>query len=90
MSTPIEKRAEILSELWIGYRDTEYVQDLLEYGDLGFPLSFMLTQGIVSHSEKTAPFIDELFDMLVDDLGLEDEDFESLDELIDSTDKLED
>jgi hypothetical protein len=83
MPTPIEKRAEILSELWIGYRDTEYVQDLLDYGDIGFPLAFMLTHKIVAHTDKTEPFINELFSLVLEDLGIEDEEFDSFDQMID-------
>ena len=82
MTTPIEKRAEILADLWIQYKDTDYMQDFIEYGDLGFPLAFMLTQGIVAHTDKTTPFINELFDIVLSDLDVENTGFDSIDEIV--------
>lgn len=44
--TPFDTQAEILSDLWLNYRDEESVEPLFEYFDMGFPMAFAHNQGI--------------------------------------------
>lgn len=88
MATSIDKRAEILANLWMEYRDTGDFDDLIAYGDLGFPLAYAITYKIVQATDQTTALINELFDLFLESIDVEDEDFDSLEEILDT--KLED
>ncbi len=45
--TPFDTQCEILSDLWLNYRDEESVVPLFEYFDIGFPMAFAHNQGLV-------------------------------------------
>lgn len=81
--TPISVKAEILSDLWIGYRDDENFEDFIDYNDIGLPLSFLISEDLVTPNEKCLPLIEETFRLFVESLGIEkDVGFESLDEML--------
>jgi hypothetical protein len=81
MTTPSNK-AFILGELWINYRQDEEFVDFIEYNDIGLPLAYMVSNNIVETNPMAQGFIDETFDLLLKGLGIEDEDFESLEEIL--------
>ena len=82
-STPIEVRCDILSELWIEYRDQEDFNDFIDYNDLGLPLSFALAEGIVKPTDKSTMIVNETFDLFLATLGIEeDRGYDSLDDLL--------
>ena len=82
MNTPIEKQAEILAELWMNYRDAEDLTDFFEYADLGFPLAYLLTQNVVTRNAETDKFIGDTWEMFLNLVGVEDEGFEYLIDVI--------
>jgi hypothetical protein len=47
MTTPFETRCKILAELWIDYRKDEEFADFIAYCDLGLPLAYSVSEGIV-------------------------------------------
>mgnify|MGYP000108239415 CR=1 FL=1 len=80
--TPLDKRAEILADLWMNYRDDEEFSDFIEYNDLALPISYAMTQKIVKPQAMAETLIDESFELLLSALEiLQDEGFESLDDL---------
>lgn len=82
-STPIEVRCDILSELWIEYRDQEDFNDFIDYNDLGLPLSFALAEGIVKPTDKSTMIVNETFDLFLATLGIEEDGgYDSLDDLL--------
>ncbi len=90
MNTPIEKQTEILSELWMDYRDEGYFQEFFQYADLGFPLAYLLTQNVVTRNPETDKFIGDTWEMLLGLVALEDTGFEELSELLEDLDIIED
>ena len=80
--TTQENKAIILADLWLNYRDDEEFTDFVEYNDLGLPLSYMIANGIVERNEIADQFVSETFDLLLAGLAIEDEDFESLDDIL--------
>lgn len=82
MSTLFENKLAILAELWINYRADEEFQDFIEYNDLGLPLAYAIHNDIVPLTEKAEKFIEETFALLLAGLGLEDEDYENLDDVL--------
>lgn len=83
--TPIEKRAEILADLWLNYRDEPDFTDFVEYNDLGLPLAYAFSSGIIQLTEKVKAFIDETFMLLLAGMEMaEDTGFDSLTDILDS------
>lgn len=80
--TPLSKRAEILADLWMNYRDEEEFLDFIQYNDLALPLSYAVSQNIVKIQPVGETLIDESFGLLLSALEIpEDEGFDSLDDL---------
>ena len=92
MNTPIETQADILAELWMDYRDEEYFAEFFDYADLGLPLSYLLSKGIVTHNPEADKFIVDTWETFLSLCGhQEDEGFEILhDVLVDSPYDLKD
>ena len=82
-TTDFSSKCLILGELWLNYRSDEAFIDFVEYNDIGLPLAYMISEGIVGITEKTQTFVDETWDLLLSALEVEDTGFESLDELLD-------
>lgn len=74
-------KTEILSDLWLNYRDDEQFKDFVEYNDLGLPLAYALANGIVDVSPMAEQFVEETYRLLIASLGVEDVAYESLDDL---------
>ena len=80
--TTYENKLNILSELWMNYRDEPEFVDFIEYNDLGLPMAYCLQAGIVKTTDMADKFINETFELLLAGLGAEDQGFESLDEIM--------
>jgi hypothetical protein len=84
-TTPFSNRVAILAELWMDYREEPGYTDLMEYGDLGFPLAYAIYNDIAKPTVLAEKYIDELWDLLLAGLDIEDSgDFEDLADLFDS------
>lgn len=81
-TTPFSSRVEILGDLWLNYRSDEEFQDFMEYNDLGLPLSYLLSADIVKPTPLAQVFVDETWDLFLGALEVEDNGFESLDEIL--------
>jgi hypothetical protein len=77
-----ENKITILAELWMNYRDDEDLQDFVEYNDLGLPLAYFLMNEIVEATDQSEIYIDETYNLFIASLGVEDIEWESLDELL--------
>lgn len=81
-TTDFRSKTEILSELWLDYRDDEGFKDFIEYNDLGLPLAYAIANGIVENTEMSERFIDETFRVLLAATGVEDLGYETLQDLL--------
>lgn len=83
MTTPISVKADILSDLWLGYRNDEEFADFCDYNDLGLPLAYAISNGIVPLTDSASKFVEETFALLLAGLEIEeDSGYESLDDLL--------
>lgn len=80
--TSYEAKADILADLWLNYRNDEDFTDFIEYNDLGLPLAYAISNGIVESTQLAKAFIDETFDLLLAGLEIEDTGFEDFDEVL--------
>lgn len=83
MATEFNTKAEILSDLWMNYRNDEALTDFFEYNDLGLPLAYAITFDIATLKETGKAMIEEAFDLLLAALDIEeDEGYSNIDELL--------
>lgn len=80
--TTFENKCNILGELWIDYRDEEDLSEFIAYNDLGLPLAFSIAEDLVKPTPRAIEMINETFAMLLLSLEVEDNGFETLDELM--------
>jgi hypothetical protein len=81
-TTLYSNKCAILADLWMNYRqDTEFA-DFVEYNDLGLPLAYAIAENVIVSTEMAQRFIEETFDVLLGGLNVEDEGFDSLDDLL--------
>ena len=82
MTTSFDNKTIILADLWLNYRYDEEFLDFVTYNDLGLPLAYAISEGIVKTTELASNFINETFDLLLAGMGIdEDTGFESMDDL---------
>ena len=79
--TPEQTRIDILSDLWMNYREDENLDDFIFYNDLGLPLAYAISTGIVEITPRAAIYLDETFNLLLESLEIEDTGFANLDEM---------
>jgi len=84
MTTTIENQVIILSDLWLNYRYDEEFSDFIEYNDLGLPLAYAISEGIVKITDQAQGFIEETFGLLLAGLDVDDTGFETLDDILSS------
>lgn len=80
--TSFENRCAILGEFWVSRKGSEEFEDFFEYNDLGLPLAYTISIGAASRNGKTQNFVNETWDLFLGHFGLEDEGFESLNDIV--------
>lgn len=73
MKTKFKAKCNILAELWLDYRDDQQFKDFIEYADLGLPLAYCISTGIVEKTDKAKSFVDESFELFLASLGIEED-----------------
>jgi hypothetical protein len=79
--TSFENKCEILSDLWMNYRFDKKFEDFTDYNDVGLPLSFLISEDLVKPSLMAKSMVEETFDVLLAALKIEDQGYDSLDDL---------
>jgi hypothetical protein len=65
------------------YQDDPDFEDFFEYNDLGLPLAYLISTGVVeAKTERAKAFVNETFDLLLAAVGVEDTGFETLDKIL--------
>ena len=85
-TTPFSNKCEILGELWLKYRSEEEFEDYIEYNDLGLPIAYAIANDIVKSTDMAKAFVEETFDLLLAGLGVDDNGWDNLDELLSLSD----
>jgi hypothetical protein len=81
--TSFEIRAAILAELFVKHKKDPTFSEFREYADLGLPLAYTVSNGIVPSTEKAQKYIEDAFEGLLEILEIpEDEGFKDLDDLL--------
>jgi hypothetical protein len=65
------------------HREDDTFKDLREYADLGLPLAYAISTGVVPATDKAQELVDDAFEGLLEILEIaEDEGFKDLDDLL--------
>ena len=81
-SNLFDNKVSILAELWMNYRDDEQLKDFIEYNDLGLPMAYFLMNELLLPTQQAEIYINETYNLLLASLGVDDVEYESLDELL--------
>jgi hypothetical protein len=80
--TSFENKTRILGQLWINFKTEDEWSDFFEYNDMGLPLAFAFTEGIVNHTNTLEQYINETWFLFLEGLETEDTGFGDLSELL--------
>jgi hypothetical protein len=80
-TTTFDSKALILGQLWMHHKDADELADFFEYNDLGVPLAFAYAEGIVTHTPTLEKYVNETFDLFLEELNIEDAGFDDLPDL---------
>ena len=81
--TGFSKQCEILSQLWMDYRDESDFEDFVTYNDLGLPLAHFIHEGVVKSTPQAEMYVGETFNLFIAALEADpEEEYESLDEML--------
>jgi hypothetical protein len=83
-TTTFDNKCAILADVWLNYRNDEQFEDFIEYNDMGLPLAYAISEGIVNTTDLATKFVEETFDLLILGLEIDDTGFESLDDILSS------
>lgn len=84
MQTDFQDKASILAHVWVWYRTEQALETFVEFNDLGLPLAYMMTEKLATITEAGARFVEDTFDMLLQELNIEDTGFKTLDEVFEA------
>jgi hypothetical protein len=80
--TSLANKRAILADMWREELDNESLQELFEYGDIGFPLAYVIEEDIVPQTLVAQKYIDDLWEKTLLYLGIEDTgEYENFDEM---------
>jgi hypothetical protein len=66
----------------MNHRGDEEFRDFIEYNDLGLPLAYAIAENVVAVSDKAKLFVEETFDVFLGGLEIDDEGFETLEDVL--------
>jgi hypothetical protein len=84
--TDFSNICRILADLYSNYADDPGFREFIEFNDLGLPLAYMTTENLCDVTSDGEKYIAETWQLFLASLNLEDEGFESLDEVLAAAD----
>ena len=76
--THLSDKHNIMSEFWVQNKNEAEFEDFFDYNDLGFPLSYAISYGIVESTKLAESIIEETWNLFMEALEIEDTGFETL------------
>ena len=84
MTTEIASKCDILTDIWINHSNNEWFEDFIEINDLGLPMAYFISNGIVEATPLAIEIIDVSFADLLELLEIEDTGFKVLSDIVKS------
>ena len=80
-TTTLDGKAFIIGQVWMRYKDDDELSEFFEYNDIGVPLAFCYAEEIITLTPTVEQYINETWNLLLDELNIEDTGFDSLQDL---------
>jgi hypothetical protein len=80
--TDFSNVCNILGQLYADYSEDKGFKDFIEFNDLGLPLAYFEKEGLCDITSTGEKYVAETWQLFLASLNLEDEGFESLDEVL--------
>ena len=87
-ATTFDSKALILGQAWMEYKEEQFLTDFFEYNNIGVPLAFCYAEGIVTLNPTVEKYINETWDLFLEELSIEDAGFDDLEDLEDALDAI--
>lgn len=81
MSVPFSDKCGILGQFWFEYRDDVKLEEFITYNDIGLPLAWFISTGVVVPNPIAEDYVNETFNLFLAALELTEEEIEGLDTL---------
>jgi len=79
--TDFDKVCEILGTLYANFKEDTDLKDFIDFNDLGLPLAYFVSESLAEVSDDGARYITETWQLLLASMDLEDDDWNSLDQM---------
>lgn len=80
--TDFSSICRILGQLYSDYKEDIGFRDFIEFNDLGLPLAYLTTEGLCEPNPDGEKYVAETWNLFLASLKIDDEGFESLDEVL--------
>lgn len=80
--TSYEHKVQILGKFWLQCRSDNDLQEFLDENDLGLPVAYALSTGMVEGGAEAKELIEESFERVLESMGIEDRGFSTLAEVL--------
>ena len=85
MATDFSDKLEILSDLWMNYRNDGEFKDFIEYNDLGLPMAYIVNTKLAEITDAGIIYVEETFNLLCAALELDlDGEYKSLQQMFEA------
>ena len=81
MLVPFSDRCGILGQFWFEFRDDEKLSEFISYNDIGLPLAWFISTGVVTPNPMAEDYVNETFNLFLAALEITEEEIEGLDTL---------
>ena len=91
MMNEMDRKVGVLADLYLNYRDENQFKEFAEYNDIGLPIAHLVHTGLCNMNKEAELYVEETYDLLVSAMGVDPEqDYQTIDDMLDSTDTRED
>jgi hypothetical protein len=73
----------ILGQFWFEYRDDDKLEEFISYNDIGLPLSWFISTGVVTPNPIAEDYVNETFALFLAALDITEDEVDGLDNLND-------
>ena len=87
----MDRKVGVLADLYLNYRDENQFKEFAEYNDIGLPIAHLVHTGLCNMNKEAELYVEETYDLLVSAMGVDPEqDYQTIDDMLDSMDTRED
>lgn len=77
-TTTFDGKAFLIGMMWTHYGKDDEMSEFFDYNDIGVPLAFCYAEGIITLNPTVEKYINETWDLLLEELNIYDTGFDDL------------